>query len=72
MRREAAARLPDEFQRLHPQVPWSGAATLRNRIVHEYWDLDREVIWGTIQSDLPGIRDQVAKILKVEFPDEFS
>jgi uncharacterized protein with HEPN domain len=34
---EAARQLPDEFRRVHTQIPWTQIAGLRNRIVHDYF-----------------------------------
>ena len=41
---EAARQLPDDFRRTYPQIPWTQIAGLRNRIVHDYFGLDLEII----------------------------
>jgi uncharacterized protein YutE (UPF0331/DUF86 family) len=43
---------------------------LRNRIVHKYWDLDLEVIWSTVQEDIPKLRAAAAAILEAEYPPD--
>jgi uncharacterized protein with HEPN domain len=67
---EAASRLPSEFRVHHPEGAWGKAAGLRNRIVHQYWDLDWEVLWSTIQEDIPELRGVAAAILRTEYPPE--
>ncbi len=34
-------------------VPWSAAARMRDRLVHHYFDIDLDVLWSTVESDLP-------------------
>jgi uncharacterized protein with HEPN domain len=57
---EAARQLPEEFRRLHTQIPWTAIAGLRNRIIHDYFGLDLEIIWQIIQHDLPVLEKQVS------------
>ena len=42
---EAARQMPEQFVNQHPGVPWRLIAGLRNRIVHDYFGLDLEIIW---------------------------
>lgn len=56
---EAARQLPEEFKGIHTQIPWTQIAGLRNRIVHDYFGLDLEIIWEIIQHDLPELEKQV-------------
>lgn len=56
---EAARQLPEEFRQAHSQIPWTQIGGLRNRIVHDYFGLDLEIIWEIIQHDLPELEMQV-------------
>lgn len=56
---EATRQLPEEYKRAHPQIPWTQIAGLRNRIVHDYFGLDLEIIWEIIEHDLPELEKQV-------------
>ena len=53
---EAARQLPEEFLARHSDVPWRQIAGLRNRIVHEYFGLDLDLIWQVIRQDLPQLQ----------------
>lgn len=53
---EATRQLPEDFAVQHSDVPWRQIAGLRNRIVHDYFGLDLEIIWQVIQRDLPQFR----------------
>jgi uncharacterized protein with HEPN domain len=58
---EAARQLPEEFAAQYPGVPWHQIRGLRNRIVHDYFGLDLELIWQVISYDLPELKDQLAQ-----------
>jgi uncharacterized protein with HEPN domain len=59
---EAARQMPDDFTKQNPNVPWNQIAGLRNRIVHDYFGLDLEIIWQIIQHDLPTLKAQLQKL----------
>jgi uncharacterized protein with HEPN domain len=59
---EAVRRLPPEFKEKHSAVPWSQIAGLRNRIVHDYFGLDLEIIWQVLHVSLPEFKDQLRRI----------
>jgi uncharacterized protein with HEPN domain len=50
---EAARRISPETQATIPDIPWSKMIGMRNRLIHQYDDLDLETIWDTIQISLP-------------------
>lgn len=61
---EAAARVEASIQEAYPEVDWLAAAYTRNRLVHGYFDVDAEVVWETVERDIPVLREQVAAILE--------
>ena len=67
---EAAARLPTEFTRRHPEVEWADIVAFRNIAVHAYFSVDWSIVWVAAIQDAPSLRDQVAAILAREYPDE--
>ncbi len=46
-----------------PEIPWDVTYGMRNRIVHDYFEVDLDVVWQTIQRDLPVLRPQIVKLL---------
>jgi uncharacterized protein with HEPN domain len=46
-------------------IPWDVMYGMRNRIVHDYFEVDLEVVWQTVQSDLPALRGQIETLLKL-------
>jgi len=50
---EAAAKVPDEVRSNYPRVPWREVKGMRNKLVHNYFGINMEVVWQTVQEDLP-------------------
>ena len=63
---EAAKAVSEEFKAAHPEVPWRDIVGLRNRIVHEYFRLDLNVIWEIVQKDLPVLLQKVLPLVPPE------
>jgi uncharacterized protein with HEPN domain len=51
------------FAALHSDVPWAIMYTMRNRIAHGYFKVDFELVWKTIQVDLPPLRARVGALI---------
>ncbi len=49
---EAANHVSQGFQTNHPEVHWEDIVGMRNRLEHAYYNVDREVIWETVQNDI--------------------
>lgn len=60
---EAAAGVSRESRLRHPDLPWKRIRGMRNRLIHAYFDVNLDVVWQTIQEDLPGLVVQLAGIL---------
>ncbi len=50
---EAAGKISPDFQSTHPEIPWHEMIGMRNQLVHEYFRIDLDEVWSTIQIDLP-------------------
>jgi len=50
---EAAGRVSPGTQAALPELPWSAMVGMRNRLVHGYYDIDRDRVWDTLVHDLP-------------------
>ena len=60
---EAANMLTAEFQIAHPETPWKMIKGLRNYIVHEYFQIDSNVVWNVVTQNLPELEAQVTEYL---------
>ena len=63
---EAAKNLPDEIKTKYPEVPWKEMYYLRNKVSHEYFGIDYEVIWDISKNHLPANQIQIEQILTTE------
>ncbi len=59
---EAAKQLPEDFTSRHTSIPWNQIAGLRNRIVHDYFGLDLEIIWQIVHRDLQPLKALLAAL----------
>jgi len=60
---EAAKKIPSSIRDSHPEVPWSGLARMRDKLIHVYFGVDTEVVWQTLQDDLPPLQESMKKII---------
>jgi uncharacterized protein with HEPN domain len=61
---EAAARLTVDARQRRPATEWLQIIGLRNRIVHEYFDVDTEIVWQIISRDLPQLSEELHQLLE--------
>ena len=59
---EAAGRLPEDFTNRHSKIEWAKIIGLRNRIVHEYFGVDLQIIWQILKKDLPAFKESLKNI----------
>ncbi|KKP94071.1 MAG: hypothetical protein UR99_C0046G0007 [Candidatus Moranbacteria bacterium GW2011_GWD2_36_12] len=59
---EAANNIPKEIKLKYPEVSWREISGMRNKIAHEYFGIDEEILWKTIKEDLPIFKKQISKI----------
>jgi uncharacterized protein with HEPN domain len=60
---EAASKISEESQQLHPQIPWPQIIAMRNRLIHAYFEIDLEVVWKTVTEDLPVLLYELDQII---------
>jgi len=56
---EAAAQLTPETRALFGELPFRKIVGMRNRIVHDYGQIDFEIVWETVQLHLPLVRTEL-------------
>lgn len=61
---EAANRIDPEFRRANPEIEWNRIRGFRNRIVHDYFGIDHEIVWSIIVTYLGELIDNVELMLK--------
>ncbi len=63
---EAVKNLPDDLKARYPAVDWRKIAGLRDAIIHGYFRIDYEVLWGIIVEDVPHLHNRINEIIVEE------
>jgi len=59
---EAAKNLSKETKSQYPEIPWREMADMRNKLIHEYFGVDLDIVWKTIKYRLPEVKKNLRKI----------
>jgi uncharacterized protein with HEPN domain len=60
---EAARLVSQETKAKHPAINWTAIAGMRNRMIHEYFRVDLEVIWEAVQNDIGDLVEQLTALI---------
>jgi uncharacterized protein with HEPN domain len=61
---EASKKLPASITAKYPAVPWKKMAGMRDKLIHEYFGIDLEILWKVAKEDIKSIRPAIRQILK--------
>ncbi len=61
---EATKNISDVFKKKNPHLPWKEMAKMRDKLIHGYFDIIYQIVWKTINSDLPQIKHEILKIFE--------
>ncbi len=61
---EAANRIPEDYRILHPEIEWRQIIGLHNRVIHEYFGIDYEILWHIIDNYVSELQERVSHILE--------
>ncbi len=61
---EATKKVSAVFRERHRNVPWSHMARMRDVLIHHYWEVDLDVVWTTLNKDLPRLEPLLRALLR--------
>ena len=61
---EAARGVSLDFRQRYPQVPWKKIAGTRDRLVHGYFDVDLDIVWQIVTTQLPPLISELERIVR--------
>lgn len=60
---EAVGRLPDDLKNRHSDIPWRDIKDMRNKLIHDYGNVDLELVWAVAQNEIPKLGAQMRRVL---------
>jgi|CXWL01.1.fsa_nt_gi uncharacterized protein with HEPN domain len=67
---EAARHIPQSARAKYSQIPWRSVTGMRDKVIHDYFGVDLEVVWKTVHRDLPTLQETLANILAQDAEDK--
>ncbi|AFZ48916.1 HepT-like ribonuclease domain-containing protein [Dactylococcopsis salina] len=61
---EATKNLPNSFKAEHPEVAWRRMAGMRDKLIHNYFGVDYDIVWNAIIDEIPNLKVKIENILK--------
>lgn len=67
---EATKRLSAEFRDNHPEIPWRQMAGMRDVLIHDYQDVDLQLVWESATQSIPELIKQIEPLVPPEPTDD--
>lgn len=65
---EAVKKIPSEFKQKYPRIEWKAMAGMRDKLIHDYFGIDYEIVWDVVTNKIPTLRLKIKEILNKESP----
>lgn len=61
---EASRKIDNNFKEQHPEIEWRKMAGTRDRLIHDYFGVDYDIVWDIIETKLPVLQQNLSNLLK--------
>lgn len=62
---EATEKLPDNFRQEYDLIPWRSLAGMRDKLIHDYFGVNFDIVWEVLKHDLPGLEERITEIIEI-------
>lgn len=66
---EAIRYIPEEIKKKYQEIPWPQIVGFRNTVIHEYFGIDKKIVWDTVKNDIPFLKNAINRILEDEYKE---
>ena len=60
---EASKKIPDQIKDKYPDIPWREISGMRDKLIHDYFGVNTEVVWKTVKNDVPPLKVLIEQII---------
>jgi uncharacterized protein with HEPN domain len=60
---EAACKISSEYRQQHPEIPWRKIMGMRHILVHDYFQIDLEIVWAVVEKELPILKEKLLTLI---------
>ncbi|MCD6268491.1 MAG: DUF86 domain-containing protein [Thermotogaceae bacterium] len=61
---ESVKKIPEDVKERYPDIPWKDIAGMRDKVIHDYFGVDVNIVWETIRKNVPELEQKIKVMLK--------
>ncbi len=64
---EAVKSISEDTRELYSEIPWKNIAGMRDKLIHDYFGVNTDIVWGVVLNDLSELVKNIQKIIKEQY-----